>query len=268
MAAISPITGDYFSGKGRLYFKITGGTVFEEIGDVDDFTISLENERLERFSNQYGTRTKTDSRLQQQNATIAFTAVQNSARNMATVFGAEKVFNTQTAVTGTYVHNGVKAGDIVDLGGLDLTMISVLGDGVPTGDYVAGTHYELAARSGILKVLAIPTAASAMTGFDAKFLKAEITGSAGRLNIGLGSSPDLEGTLMFIGLDTDNNEVEKVILHKVKLSPNGDINFISDEYRTLPVQGDIVADTTQAAGYYLGTLLDLTARTNRGRADA
>jgi hypothetical protein len=264
---VSPITGDYFSGKGRLYFRLTGATRLEEIGDVDDFSISLENERLERFSNQYGTRTKTDTRLQQQNATISFTCAQNTARNMAIVFGAEKTFKTQVQVTGSYTHNSVQAGDIVDLGALDVTLYSIRGDNTPTGAYATG-NYELDSRAGILKILSIPTAAAAMTGIDVSFDKAAITGSAGRLDVGLGSSPDLEGTIIFVGLDTDNNPVEKITLHKVKLSPNGDINFISDEYRVLPVQGDVIADTSQAVGFYLGKLEDLSARTNRGVADA
>lgn len=266
MAAISPITGDYFSGKGRLYFRLTGSTRVEELGDTDDFSISLENERLERFSNQYGTRTKTDSRLLQQSATVSFTLLQNTARNMAIVFGAEKAFKTQAVVTGTYVHNNVAAGDLVDLGALDVSMISILGGNSATAEYTTG-YYELDSRSGLLKITSIPPTGASFTGIDVKFLKGSITGSAGRLEVGLGSSPDLEGTLIFVGLDTDNNPVEKITLHKVKLSPNGDINFISDEYRSLPIQGDVTADTSQSAGFYLGKLEDLTARTNRGVAD-
>lgn len=263
---VSPITGDYFGGKGRLYFQLLNSTRMEEIGDVDDFIVTLENERLERFSNQYGARTKTDSRIVQQNASISFTAVTNSARNMAIAFGAEKKFLTQSAVTGTFVHNGVKAGDVLDLGGLDVSMISLYGGGTITGAYTTG-NYELDSRSGLLKILSIPAAAAALTGVDVTFLKAEITGSLGRLNIGLGSSPDLEGKLVFISLDPDNNAVEKLTLHRVKLGPNGDVNFISEEHRTLPVLGEVIADTTQAVGFYLGKLEDLTARTNTGAED-
>ena len=266
MAAISPITGDYFSGKGRLYFRLTGSTRLEELGDLDDFAISFENERLIRNSNQYGTRTKVDSRLLEQTASVQLTALQNTARNIAIMFGAEKTFLSQTAVTGTYTHNDVVAGDIVDLGATDVTMISLLGGNTVTGAYATG-NYELDSRSGLLKVLSIPTGAQSQTGFDAMFLKAEILSSAGRLKVGLGSSPDLEGSLIFIALDPDNNPVEKVTLWKVKIAPNGDFNLVTDEYRTLPMQGEIVADTTKPVGFYLGQIEDLTARTNRGVAD-
>lgn len=264
---VSPITGDYEVGKGRIYLRLTGATRMEELGDTDDFTISFENERLARNSNQYGVRTKVDDRLLSQNATVSFTLVQNTARNLAMVFGSEKTFKSQTAVTGTYTHNDVAAGDLLNLGGLDVSMISILGDNTPTGAYATG-NYEIDSRAGILKILSIPTAASGMTGIDVKFLKAEILDTAGRLNVGLGSSPDLEGTLYFVGLDADNNPIEKITLHKVKLAPNGDVNFISDEYRVLPIQGEVLADTTQPVGYYLGQLEDLTPRTNRGQADA
>lgn len=266
VAPVSPITGDYFAGRGRLYFRLTGATRVEELGDTDDFTISMENERLERFSTQYGTRTKTDTRLLQQSATAQFTLMQNTARNMAMIFGAEKSFKTQAAATGTYTHNSVATGDILDLGALDVSIVSILGNNTVTGAYTTD-NYELDERAGLLKITSIPLNATGLTGIDVKFLKSEITGSAGRLNVGLGSSPDLEGTLIFVGLDPDNNPVEKITLHKVKLAPNGDVNFISDEYRSLPIIGDVIADTTQAAGFYFGQLQDLTQRTNRGQAD-
>lgn len=267
MAVVSPITGDYFSGKGRLYFRLTGATRVEELGDLDDFTISFENERLIRNSNQYGTRTKVDSRLLEQTATIQLTAVQNTARNVAIMFGAEKTFLTQSAVTGSYVHSGVKAGDLVDLGSVDTTIISIRGGGVPTGEYTTG-YYEHDTRAGMVKILNIPPTAAGFTGIDVSYTKGAILDTAGRLKVGLGSSPDLEGTLIFISLDADNNPVEKVTLWKVKISPNGDFSMITDEYRTLPMQGEIVADTTQASGFYLGQIEDLTPRTNRGQADA
>jgi hypothetical protein len=51
---------------------------------------------LERFTNQYGTRTKTDSRITQQNANLSFTMVQATARNLALAMMSDKNTLTQT----------------------------------------------------------------------------------------------------------------------------------------------------------------------------
>lgn len=265
---IDPITGDYQAGKGRAYFTKSGETRMEEIGDVDDFIVSLEVERLERLSNQYGTRKKTDSRVIQTTATLSFTAMQMTARNTAIVFGSEKTFLSQpSASSQSYVHNGVKAGDMFNLGYRDVTVVSVQGDGTPTGAYSTG-NYDYDSAVGALQINSIPTAAAAMTGVTIVFDVAQVTGSVGRLHIGGGSSPDLEGKITFITYDANNNPIEMVEVHRVKLAPNGDINFISDEYRSLPIQGEIISDTTQADGFELFTFTDLTPRTNRGVADA
>jgi len=53
-----------------------------------------------------------------------------------------------------------------------------------------------------------------------------------------------------------------VTLNKVKLSPDGDFSLISDDYSEVQVKGEIIVDTTQAAGYMLGRLERLTATTN------
>lgn len=265
---VSPITDDYVGGKGRLYFQADGAGRMEEVGDVDDFIISQEAERLERFSNQYAVRTKTYSKVQQLSATISFTAVQNTARNMALAMMSDKTFLTQASATGEVkVQNSIRAGDVIDLEALDVTVNHIRGGGEATGAYPTGA-YEVDSRSGLVKILFIPTGATSYTGADINYDVAEITGSAGRLNIGGASNPDLEGKLIFISLNDAGEPKEKCIVHRAQMGPNGDINLISDDTRNLPIQGEVIADTTQPAGHELYTLIDLEPRTNRGEADA
>jgi hypothetical protein len=56
--------------------------------------------------------------------------------------------------------------------------------------------------------------------------------------------------------------IEKYTFWSVKLSPDGDVNLIGDDYRTVQIKGEIIADTTQATGYTLGKLEQLVASTN------
>lgn len=263
MTVLSPIAGDYQGGKGRLYIEVAGTTRLEEVGDVDDFVITLENERLDRFSNQYGTRTKTDSRLLQQSASISFTAMQMTARNMATAMMSAKNFLTQTAETGSVTITGVVDGDIIDLEALDVSILSVVdGSAVP---YVVTTMYTVDTASGLVKIIDEPTGGDGTA--IVTFTKGSITADDKRLKIGGGSSPDLTAKLVFISLNANDVPQERVTIHSAKLAPNGDINMIADEYRSLPISGEIIADTTQAAGHTLYTLEDLVARTNTGKAD-
>jgi hypothetical protein len=97
---LSPISGDYVVGKGRLLIvKVSGATQFQEIGDVDAMSISQDNTVLERFSNQYGARTKTDSRITQQNASLSFTMLQATGAQSRAAMMSDKNALTQSLGT-------------------------------------------------------------------------------------------------------------------------------------------------------------------------
>lgn len=265
MTLLSSIEGDYIGGKGRLYIQLSGANRMEEVGDVDEFTVSLENERLERFSNAYGVRTKSDSRLIQQNASISFTPMQNTARNICMALMSTKAFLAQgSASSQTHIVTGVVTGDIVDVGKLDITVNSISDGAPPTGLYPTG-HYEYDTKSGLVKILNIPTGVGANATIT--YAAAAIPTGARRLKIGGGSEPDLEAKLVFIALDANSNPIEKITVHKVKLAPNGDWNLISDEYRSLPISGEVIVDESKETGFKLYQLEDLATRTNTGVAD-
>lgn len=264
---IAPIGGDYRGGRGRIYIQVSGADRLEEIGDVDDFSISVGNEKLERTSSQYGTKTKTDSRLLEQTATLTMTAVQQTARNAALAFMSKKQFLTQSSLSAQEkVFTNVAAGDVYDLGALDVTVTSVTDTTTGAVAYTLGTHYEIDAKTGMLRIIAIPGGAN--TSIEVTYDVAAILVGAKRLKLGGGSSPDMECKVVFISLDPNDNPLEKVTLHRVKLSPDGDMSFIDEEHRKVPLTGEVLADVTKAAGYRLYQLEDMAARTNAGQADA
>jgi hypothetical protein len=76
-----------------------------------------------------------------------------------------------------------------------------------------------------------------------------ITASTKQLLAGLGQNPSLTAELVFITLDANSVPIEKYTFWSVKLSPDGDVNLIGDDYRTVQIKGEIIADTTQATGY-------------------
>jgi hypothetical protein len=257
---LSPISGDYVVGKGRLYLKVSGATQYMEIGDVDAMSMSQDNQRLERFTNQYGARTKTDSRITQQNANLGFTMVQSTARNLALAMMSDK--NTLTQAAGTTqlaTLTSVQVGDVIDTGKLSVSVATFTDGATSPLPYVATTNYTLDSASGMLKVVALPGSDTSAT---LKVYYPAITASTKQLLAGLGQNPDLTAEVVFVSLDANSVPIEKYTFWSVKLSPDGDVNLISDEYRTVQIKGEIVADTTQATGYQLGKLEQLVASTN------
>jgi hypothetical protein len=257
---LSPISGDYVVGKGRLYFVPSGATQGQEIGDCDAMSISQDNTVLERFSNQYGARTKTDSRITQQNAGISFTMLQATARNLALMMMSDK--NTLTQSLGTTqlgTLSGLQVGDVIDTGKLNINVQSFTDLLTALNPWVADTNYKLDSASGLVKVLALP---SADTTASLKINYPAITAATHQLLAGLGQNSDLRGKLVYIALDASSVPIEKYTFPIVKLSPDGDVNLLGDEYRTVQIKGEIIADTTQSVGYYLGTLQQLVASTN------
>jgi hypothetical protein len=255
MAQLSPIEGDYVVGKGMLFFQKTGEVKWEEIGDIDGFSTSSDITKLERFSNQYPVRTKTDSRITQQNQTISFTLFQMTARNRAMGLMSDVAYLAQVGVTGQVAtFEGVEVGGIYRIGKYDLSIDSIVGEDTAATPYVEGTHYESDDQSGMIKVLAIPGGVTDMVvNYDA----AAILAATKRLNAGIGSAPDLAGALMFRGVNDTGRQVE-VMLHDVRLSPSGERQYISDDYSSIQIEGEVIADSTQPSGFELGWERDLT----------
>lgn len=259
MGSLSPITGNYVVGKGLLYFKASGSIKWEELGDVDGFGLQQEVERLERFSNQYAVRTKTDSRINQQNYTLSMTLFQLTRRNRSMGLLADVTDLTQTGGTGaTEVISGIVTGGIYKLANSNVTISTLTdGSGSPVS-YTANTHYELDAEAGLISILSKP--ASADGNLKVFYTKATITAANERLYAGIGSAPNLEGAIMFRGVNTAGRQVE-VMFWKVRIAPSGERQYISDEYSSIQIEGEVLADSTQAENYDIGYEKDLNTAT-------
>jgi hypothetical protein len=257
MTALSPISGNYVVGKGMVFFKVTGSNKWEELGDVDSFSLSQEVERLERFSNQYAVRTQTDARINQQKYTLAATLFQLNRRNRAMGLLADVTDLTQSGGTGpTQVISGIVTGGIYKLDYNNVTMVT-LTDGAGQS-YTVSTHYELDSEAGLVRIIGKPAAAG--SNLAAFYSKAAIVAGDERLNAGIGSSPNLEGSIMFRGVNTVGRAVE-VMFWKVRIAPSGEREYISDEYSSIQIEGECLADSTQAANYTIGYERDLNTTT-------
>lgn len=79
---ISPDTGNYYVGKGAVYFTPVGG-VERHIGNVPEFELEIEIEELEHFSSMEGTRSKDLTVAAQKSATLRILMDEWSYQNLS-----------------------------------------------------------------------------------------------------------------------------------------------------------------------------------------
>ncbi len=259
MTQLTPISGNYVVGKGQVFFKESGSIKWEELGDIDGFSISPEIERLERFSNQYSARTLADSRIVQQSFTLTMELFQMTRRNRSMGLLSTITDQTQTGATEpTQEISGIVTGGIYELNGLNVTAITVTDTTGSPVAYTSGTHYQLDAEAGMIRIVSKP--ASANSHLKVFYSKASIVAGDERLKAGIGSSPNLAGAIRFRGVN-DVGRAVLVQLHSVRLSPSGERQYISDEYSSITIEGKIQIDSTQATAYQLGWEQDLNTTT-------
>jgi hypothetical protein len=244
---ISPIGGDYTVGKGLVYFKPKGQSYFEELGDVENFDLTIEVEELERRSNQYGVATLANASVIEVGASVETTLYQMTDRNRALGVAGDKGTMAQTQASGeTLTISGVEAGGIYEIPALSLSNVAVDdGESSPVA-YTLGTDYELDLEAGLIKVLQIP--ATAGSDMVVTYDQGEV---ASGLQVGIGANPNIRGHLRLRGVNDVGVKV-LVDLWDVQLRPSGSRSYIGNDYAQVPLTGRAFVDGTQPTAYRLG----------------
>lgn len=81
-AYASPNTGNYYVGKGRVYFKADGESVFRHMGNCAAMALTTEIEELDHFSSMEGVRSKDKSIVLEKSATLSITLEEWTAENL------------------------------------------------------------------------------------------------------------------------------------------------------------------------------------------
>lgn len=259
MALIQPVSGGYEVGKGRLYFRPNGSATLHDLGDSDGFALSSEQDVLDRFATNTRTRTKAASDVRSTTHTASTTLVQLTPIARALRAGSDIGTLTQAAsVSKTLTVAAVAVGDVFKLDGLDVTITTVTdGEAVDPVAYTAGTHYQIEAATGLMKILALPDGAGA--GLEVVYAVPEITAAAERFDLGIGSLSEQEGYLLFRSLTERADQPETMAeFWRCKMRVSGEAQRISEEYQTVPVAFEFLADPTKAERYRIGREVQLT----------
>lgn len=244
---ITPIAGDYTVGTGLVFFKPKGQAHFEELGDVENFDLTVETEEVERRSNQYGVATLANVAVTSVEASVEMTLYQMTDRNRSLGVAGAKGTMAQTSQTGvTHSITGVTAGAIYDLPALNLSNVTVTDGETSPISYTLGTDYELDAEAGLLKVLQIPATAGA--DLEVTYDSAAISSG---LVTGIGAAPSQRGHLRLRGVN-DIGVKALVDLWDVQLRPSGGRSYIGTDYMQVALTGRAFVDASQPAAYRLG----------------
>lgn len=101
MAVTDPLSNDlYVVPKAQIFFKKTGETEYQNLGDADSLTLEISVEEQERYANDRGVRTLVKRTVTQTSATISMTLAQMSAfaRAASLMADAEVIDGTEEAL--------------------------------------------------------------------------------------------------------------------------------------------------------------------------
>lgn len=249
-----PNTKDYSLGRGKLYVAkldtstgLPDGDGYRDVGNVPDFSISIDIEELLHQSSQAGLRVTDKRVVVSQTMNLSISLDELSSQNMALFFSGDTATVTNPAVAGfaaNVISTSVVLGrwyDIVNASGVravDLTPANVTIREVsgPTV-LVAGTDYTLDAKMGRFFLLTGATGIAAGESVDvAVAATAGAAASLDQVQALTKSSEQL--VLKFVSENPANNDEQvEFQFHSATLSAEGDFALIGDDWTVMQLTG-------------------------------
>ena len=226
-----------FIGGGTIYFKEVGAAAARlSIGNSDSFSFAInEDKKTQRnFTQKGGGNIASQSAITDVTASVNGLSFQPSTLAVA----LRSLVNTIAAVAVTAEPHAAYKNGFIPFNKLPDTdgTITVTGVG-GTPVYVAGTDYQVK-NAGIL-ILDTGTIADA-TAILVNYQSIEA------YNIEGITRAAVEYEIFFDGFnDADNGKTVAVKCHKVKFSPSQALELISEDFGSLPLQFEVLADTSK-----------------------
>jgi hypothetical protein len=257
MAEKTPSSDLVKLGRGKLLFDRFDAsglrTGFVHLGNCDKFAISMATETIKQKNYMTATAAPYKEARISTDVTVSITGFEFSPSVMAMVLSGDKAFLTQTAgsATGEVIATIAQAekGKLYTTAKREISAV-VVKQGATT--LVLGTDYEVFnAKRGVIRIL--PTSPSFTDGaaVTADYTAAAITTTALAVQVVRGAkAAKIEGRLLFLA-DNAAGANDEVEAWRVSLSPDGELNFISDEWAKWGMKGSVLDD---AAGQYGGSI--------------
>lgn len=244
--ANTPNTADYNLGRGKVYLSginpSTGkpdGNGFRDVGNVPEFTLTVDSETLEHQSSQQALRLTDKEVVLETSLTVAFTFDEINHENLSDFLLGDTADYVNPSIAGFTKHEmiaAVKPGkwyQIVNSAGARAYDVAAGSLTVNNGSdevlLVLGEDYELKQVEGLIRVLASSARIAADDPVDVT-----VGARAGAATIhevrGLTKSSTTVA-LMFVAENPAANDAKReYMFHQIELKPDGDLALIGDEW--------------------------------------
>jgi len=261
MSNYSPNVNNYQVAKGVLYFDryddngdLTGEL---DLGNDPSFALSPNIENLEHFSSRDGIKRKDKVAVIQASVNGKFTLDEINYDNLALIFmGGDTSYFTQTGATVTNEAITAHVGKHVKLQYRKLTDGTVvITDSTGMTTYIEDTDYSVDYTTGRIKAI---VGGNITEGED---LFVDYTyESCSYPVVNIADSPEITGLLRFKGDCTLGYDFE-IVLWKIKLTPTGDVNFISEGWNQVEFNFEGLDDTANHPTSPWGQIIDIEGDT-------
>jgi hypothetical protein len=233
---------NYVVGRGKLFFTAflpgtktaAGGSRY--LGNSPELSLSQDEETLDHYNSDYGTKIKDASVSLQNDQSGSFSLDDISAENLAMWFrgAVERSAIAGGAVTdyaigatdlGTYVQLGVTPGN--PIGARNVSAVVIRNVTKANAVVVEAGNYEIDAVTG--RVYILDDAADVDSG---DILEADFTAAAGTEEIVVAQGTTIEGRLEFLAANAAG-ENRDYIWPYVQVSPDGDFSLKGDDWQTM-----------------------------------
>ena len=243
--------------RGRLFLApcppVADGGIFAAnefmfIGNVPDFSVNVETETLDHYQSTGGIREQDQSTEIKVDRSASITTDNVDKDNLARFFLGETTTVTQVAAAitdephsvgrlGSFLQLGKSAANIA--GNRGVTNV-VVADDTGAVTFVEGTDYVVQPQAGLVEILEtgdVAPGASLLISYD---VQPQV-----RERVISGNDP-VEGALQYIE-DNPTGENKIYLFPYVKVRPNGDFNFITDDWQTIPFDIEVLTLEGQPA---------------------
>ena len=256
MPFYTPSSDNVKFGRGRIFFDqfIDAGLrngQFIHLGNCDRFAIGIAPEELTMTDYTTETSAPYKSVTTKIEIPINISGFEFADRNLRLIFMGDQTTYTQTAHTETAETMAAASltellGSFFQLGKRSITSITEITQGTTT--LVDGTDYELYdALAGVVRILPTGSTVADGTALLATYVAAAI--STGLPVIRGATKTAVQGRILYVPANTTGPE-DEVTVWNAKLTPDGDVPFISDEFAKWNLTGSVQSD---AAGSYGGS---------------
>lgn len=237
----------YFSFQGELWAspRDTDGnpTGFVWMGNVPEFQLSLEIEKIEHIESFTGQRATDATLVKSKKGSISLSVEELTEDNIKLALYGVSSAVAGGSVTDEELPSGLVAGSVAGLSHPGVSALVIEDSAGTPATLTAGTHYTLDADYGSVTFLNV-------TGFTQPFLASYTYAGGTAIALFGGLMP--ERWIRFKGINTVDNSKVMIDLYKVSFEPTSGFSLISDDFNKLPLKGNLLADSTKQADPTMG----------------